>query len=515
MTPEKLLRHVKYNPLTTRLAPETSESAITTALIQLKRRDYALAAMGEGLVSGGGAFVLTPGGVLIAERSGKFYSFDPTIDPSRLTLSEIAVETNEAGFRAQASAEGYAIKPGRNVGYAGLGMRLHDLLLVEGGRRLLVSFTRWDDSEKCARLTFAIADLNSDARPPTAGPWRELYRTQPCLGLGPTKRKPFAGHQAGGRMVDLGNGRILFTVGDFKNDGEKRSLSTADPAVDYGKTHVLDIRTGDVARNYTTGHRNPQGLVVAADGSIWSTEHGPSGGDEVNRLVQGTDYGWPHVTLGMDCRGCDWQIEGRHDGYRKPAWSYLPSIGISNLIQLNGFDPLWDGDLLVASLRGASLRRLRLDGARVIYDEEIPIGSRIRDIAQAEDGRVVLWTDDGKLVFLEAERDASPAEAAILALSPPAQAAARECQVCHHLGPGAAPPGLISLWRVVGRDKASLPEAPYSDALRAAGGVWTRQALDMYLRSPATAIPGTSMAYDGLQEDALRREMLDLLERLK
>ena len=316
-------------------------------------------------------------------------------------------------------------------------------------------------------------------------------------------------------MVELADSRILVTVGDFKNDGEKRELSTADAAIDYGKTHVIDLASGEVSRRFTIGHRNPQGLTIADNGDIWSTEHGPQGGDEVNRLIPGADYGWPKVTLGMDCRGCDWQIEGRHEGYQKPAWAYVPSIGISNLIQIHNFAPLWDGDLLVASLKGETLHRLRLDGRRVMYDEPIRIGDRIRDLQQLRDGQIALWTDTGKLIFLTAELQPSRSETLAAKLSPAAQEVVAQCRLCHDLDSGQGRPGSIPLWGIVGRKPGAIENADYSPAMAGAGGAWSVTALDRFLADPQTAIPGTSMPFDGVASEDIRKEVVAFLATLK
>jgi cytochrome c2 len=515
MTPEKLRKVIKYNPLATTTQPVSTTSAIQTGLIRLKRRDISLPALGAGFGSGGGAFVQLSTGLLVAERGGLMFHVDLSTPNPTLRKTNIAIAINNAGYQRFAESQGYAVKPGKNVGYAGLGMRLHDLLLLSDNRRLMASFTRWDDAKNCAALHFAITDLDLSGPLPTVAPWHDVFQTEPCLGLSPRKSKPFAGHQAGGRMIELGGDRILVTVGDFKNDGSKRAITTADPNVDYGKTHVINLATGSVQRRFTTGHRNPQGLVRREDGALWSTEHGPLGGDEVNKLTAGQDYGWPRVTLGRDCSGCDWQIEGRHEGFEKPRWSYVPSIGISNLIEIQGFAPLWDGDLLVASLAGETLHRLRLDGDRVMYDEPIRIGDRIRDIAQLVDGRILLWTDAGKLVFLEAELAPSPAQQMLQALPMRAKEIVADCKVCHDLDPGAPRPGRISLWGVMDRATAAQAGVAYSDALKAEGGRWSNATLDRFLQSPDTAIPGTSMPYEGISDDAVRELIVDYLSKLK
>lgn len=512
-TVDKLRLLVKYNPLATSVQPIQSETAIQTTLLRLKLKAHAVAAMGGGFVSGAGAIQPIPGGMLIAERSGRFHFFDERGAEPKLTATPISLDTNQVQFEAHAASEGYAIKPGRNVGYAGLGMRLHDLLLLRDGKHLAATHTRWDDAAKCVKLHLVIAEFKPGDVPKT-GPWRTLFSTTPCMPLSGIKRKPFAGHQAGGRMVEMVDGRILFTVGDFKNDGVKRDISTADPSNSYGKLHVVDPVSG-VSEVFSTGHRNAQGLVIAGDGRIWSSEHGPTGGDEVNLVKQGANYGWPVATYGWDCKDCAWQQQGKHDGHGLPVLAYVPSIGISNLVELQNFAPLWDGDLMVASLKQETLHRLHIREGRVVVDEPIRIRDRLRDIQMLDDGRLALWTDSGKLMFLTA--DVALAQSALLAakLSEDAQDTIEQCRACHDLDPGIASPDRISLWGVHGRDKASLPGAQYSDALEAAGGRWDDTALDAFLTSPAASIPGTSMAFEGLQDAALRQTIIDYLKALQ
>jgi len=516
ITPEKIRLLLKYNPNITSTLPVISENFIETNFYRLLRREISLASLHKDFISGGGAIAETNKGILIAEKSGRFFFLDQNESQEpRLRQTSINIDINQTGFNRDAKKEGYAIKPGHNVGYAGLGMRVHDLLLLSDKKTLMASFTRWKDRGSCAELVFASAEINQSDELPTSGPWKEVFQTIPCLGFGPQKNKPFAGHQAGGRMVELDGGTILITVGDFKNDGDKRSLTTANPANSYGKTHLINLRTGKIKTNYTTGHRNPQGLTRRKNGEIWSTEHGPTGGDEVNRIKSGVDYGWPKVTLGKDCNGCNWQKEGRHEGYQKPQWAFLPSIGISNLIEILDFAPLWDGDLLVASLKAETLYRIRLDGERPIYTSPIHIGERIRDIIQLGDRRIALWTDSGKIIFLKPHIEAAPADILIRSLEPSVREVVMECSVCHSLNPAKSTSDRLSLWGVFGRGFGSDPNFNYSKALSNTGAYWTKKNLDQFLESPASKIPGTTMAYSGIADGALRAAVIDFLAQLK
>ena len=166
----------------------------------------------------------------------------------------------------------------------------------------------------------------------------------------------------------------------------------------------IDLTSG-AAEIVAAGLRNPQGLARDAEGNLWETEHGPHGGDELNLLQPGLDYGWPHVTYGLQYRNLNWpfsESQSRHDGYEEPIFTWIPSIAISNLIVVDSQQfPLWQNDLLIASLREQSLFRARIVDGRVSHVEPIKIGLRIRDIAQLPDGRIALWTDGNEVTFLQ------------------------------------------------------------------------------------------------------------------
>lgn len=514
LTPDKIRNLLKYNPNLTAINPPETRETIATTLVRLKTTSYSLPAIDPKFESGGGAIVEVFGGILVAERSGRFGFFELIDGKPKLQPTPIAITINQASYEDYARSQGYDVKPGRDVGYAGLGMRLLDLLLLRDGKTLFASYTFWHPDSHCATLRVAAATLSRGANGLEVAAWKQVFESQPCLSLSDSKRKPFAGHQSGGRMIELPDGKLLLTVGDFKNDGFRRALSVADLGNDYGKVHEIDLATGK-STIFTHGHRNAQGLTQADDGRIWLTEHGPSGGDELNLLVRGTDYGWPLVTLGHDCGDCDWQLQGRHDGYQQPAFAWVPSIGVNNVIQLRGFAPLWDGDLLVASLAGETLHHLRMNGGTVVYDEPIRVGDRVRDLIRLADGRAAFWTDSGRLVFLAEDREPSISEKLAAGLSEPARNTVEQCRACHDLDPGRGRAGKIGLWQVVGRTRGSLADTAYSPVLRAAGGSWAAENLSAFLADPQGALPGTSMAFEGIQDERLRKEIVDFLTNLR
>ena len=149
---------------------------------------------------------------------------------------------------------------------------------------------------------------------------------------------------------------------------------------------------------YTYGHRNMQGLALnPVTGDVWTHEHGPQGGDEINIMKAGHNYGWPVITYGVNY-GIGTRIgEGTHkQGMEQPVYKWVPSIAPSGMLFYNGdMFPEWKGDLFVGSLKFSLLVRLELNGGNVIQEERLIASEygRIRDVAQGPDGYIYLLTD--------------------------------------------------------------------------------------------------------------------------
>jgi cytochrome c2 len=273
-----------------------------------------------------------------------------------------------------------------------------------------------------------------------------------------------------------------------------------DPGADYGKILLLDRSGG--RELYSLGHRNPEGITVARDGSVWSTEHGPRGGDELNRVLAGGNYGWPYATYGTEedqTPVSTAEHERDHGPYQEPVYAWVPSVGISSVIELGGEQfPTWTGDLLVASLNGRSLFRLRMQGGRVVYSVPIPVGYRVRDLVEDRDGEVILYLDRGELITIaDAGIDSAEATFAIW------------CGSCHRANPdrGASAPGLEGVW---GRRAGSVPGYDYSEALLGLDLEWDEATLERFLADPPAFAPGTTMRLERLPEED-RRAVIEFL----
>ena len=158
---------------------------------------------------------------------------------------------------------------------------------------------------------------------------------------------------------------------------------------------------------FSYGHRNPQGLTRHPEtGAIWSVEHGPRGGDELNLIEPGVNYGWPVITYGISYAGFPIGEGTSKPGMAQPVHHWVPSISPSGMTFYSGAAfPDWRGDLFIGALSGRLLARLEMDGAEVVHEERLlsDLGERIREVRQGPDGRLYLLTDagNGRLLRLD------------------------------------------------------------------------------------------------------------------
>jgi len=151
------------------------------------------------------------------------------------------------------------------------------------------------------------------------------------------------------------------------------------------------------AETWTTGHRNPYGLAFAPDGRLWEHEMGPRGGDELNLIERGRNYGWPLVSEGENYNGVPIPDHSTRPEFTPPVISWVPSISPSGLIFYRGdLFPAWRGNALMGALSGQALLRIEVNGASARQADRWDMGTRIRDVAEAPDGSVFLLEDGGR-----------------------------------------------------------------------------------------------------------------------
>lgn len=452
----------------------------------------------------GGAIARLDDKFIAVTGSGAFYNIHVSNDLSAPTSVRLpfASPTNASEFDA-------AVGPNVVREY----FRVIDLIArpVQENWQVYVSHHFWKAVEDCVVTRVSKIDLDNALRPILSAKktWETIFETRPCIELPEDSRgQPFAGHESGGRMAWMLPDSLLMTSGDMEYDGWNQPLAAAqEDDYLYGKTVIVNVETLQ-SEIYTKGHRNPQGLIIDRDGRIWSTEHGPEGGDELNLLEYGKNYGWPYQTLGTAYGRYEWPLAETYSGageFEEPVYSWVPSIGVSSLLRVTDsrFEK-WVGNLLVASLSSKHLYRIEMRDDRVLYVEPIRIGRRIRDLIEGPHGGFWLWGDDGELISLSVARAQS--RGALLF---------KACTGCHSTGvlSGGLGP---TLWRVIGRDIAALDDySSYSPALRKISGNWTEEKLNDFLTDPQVFAPGNSMIFPGISNANDRAAIIKYLQSSK
>lgn len=225
-----------------------------------------------------------------------------------------------------------------------------------------------------------------------------------------TKR---GGQHFGSRILWLPDGGLLMSVGDGGNpplafDGANIRDQAQQLGTHFGK--ILRLRDdghphpdnpfihrlGARAEIYSYGHRNIQGMTLDPfSGQVWANEHGSRGGDELNLIEAGKNYGWPAVTYSREYWGPRISDETSRPGVPEPKVVWTPSKAPSGLALYTGDRyPEWKGDLFSGALKFGQVRRVQLEGTRAVDKEKLTIGKRVRDVRQGPDGYLYLLTDE-------------------------------------------------------------------------------------------------------------------------
>ena len=276
---------------------------------------------------------------------------------------------------------------------------LLDIVLDPGfveNQRLYLSFSSGTKSANTLQVISARLDGN------------RLVDITSIFSASPAKDTP---HHFGGRLAWLPDQTLLITVGDgfdyreqaqfLDNHFGKLIRINKDGTIPFDNPFI--DRDDALPEIWTYGHRNQQGLLVAADGTVWLHEHGPRGGDELNRIEAGKNYGWPAITHGMDYSGAYVSPFTEADGMQQPVTYWVPSIAPAGFCEYTGDAfPDWQGNLFVAALAEMSVHRLIMENGWVKSQETLftELEQRIREVRAGPDGYLYLLTDsaDGQVL---------------------------------------------------------------------------------------------------------------------
>ena len=396
--------------------------------------------------------------------------------------------------------------------------------------RLFLSHISFDEVNECMTHNVSRGDFQiSESKIEQTGTWTTIFTAEPCIDPEPDHEVSgavWAGHISGGDIANYDEDHLLITVGDYNRNGIDGSEAYAmDSSNPYGKTLLLNKTNGDWSI-FTRGSRNPSGLFRDQTGNYWSVENGPAGGDELNLLMEGQNYGWPEVSYGtwylpeMQLPGN--YTPGTHPQYTKPIYSWVPSVAPASVVRVESENfPYWQGDLLIGTMRDRSLLRMRLDESNSVkYTEKIDLGHRVRDMIVLENGEILLLTDDEYLIVLNdgglVHEDIGPEELALMTemenfdnlvsdendRDRPINNASvifnQKCGTCHNMDQSTlVGPHLANL---EGREIGGLEEYTYSQVLKSDSRQWNRPLLRSYLSEPEKEFIGTKMPKVNLTE---------------
>ncbi len=223
----------------------------------------------------------------------------------------------------------------------------------------------------------------------------------------------------GSRLVFDRDGRLYATLGERSDERFREQAQDLNSHLgkivrinDDGSVpadNPLIDKAGTRPEIWSYGHRNVQGAALNPDtGALWSIEHGPKGGDEINIPGAGKNYGWPVISFGVNYDGTPvGSGKSAMTGMEQPVYQWTPVIAPGNMKFYTGaMFPEWKGNLLIGGLKARSLVRLEVDGSKIIHEERMltGIGQRIRDVAEGPDGAVYVITDEDKGSILKVAR---------------------------------------------------------------------------------------------------------------
>ncbi len=278
-----------------------------------------------------------------------------------------------------------------------LDIELHPNFVDNGW--IYMSYSKFKEENGIKLTTTAIVRGKLDG--PEFTDVQEIFEAQPY-----TKTK----HHFGSRIVFDKNGYLFFSVGergmekDFpqstENDNGKIHRLNDDGSIPKDNPFVKDSKNR--ASIYSYGHRNPQGLTLNKEtGEIWEHEHGPRGGDEVNLIKKGSNYGWPVISYGINYDGKPITSISKKEGMEQPEIYWTPSIAPSGMAFVNSDKyPAWKGNLMVGSLRFNYLNRCIMKNNKIIVQEKLLLNvGRMRNVEMGSDGYIYISIENPGTVF--------------------------------------------------------------------------------------------------------------------
>ena len=257
---------------------------------------------------------------------------------------------------------------------------------------VLISYPIYNKTSKCVVVKLSAYEVELTEKPKLSKQ-KDWFTSKPCVPVS-------AVQHAAGRLEVIDKTSAYLTIGDlgFKKIGSKSARGDLGSVFKVGANKVEKI---------SSGHRNQQGIVLIGT-DLYTSEHGPRGGDELNLIKKGIDYGWPSVTYGDRYSFFDYvkpTRPGTHEGFEKPLYYWVPSVAPTELIQLPTSSTWgsWSEQLVMGTLANQSLIFIQLLAKkRVGAVVSVDVGQRIRDLEVTSTGSILATTDSGQLLLINA-----------------------------------------------------------------------------------------------------------------
>lgn len=252
----------------------------------------------------------------------------------------------------------------------------------------VVSYPRYDRTSDCVSVVLGAYQIDLGAKPSVkrTATW---FTSKPCVPIS-------AVQHAAGRIAVINKSSVYMTVGDLGFT----KIDQVNTRQDLGS--VFKISKSKVEK-ISQGHRNQQGILLIGK-DLYISEHGPRGGDELNLIIRGQDYGWPAVSYGQPYSSGDYikpGSTGSHEGFTKPLTHWVPSVAPTELVQLPNTWGQWSSQIVMGTLREESLIFIQLTNRTTVGEiSTVNVGERIRDLEISKEGQIIATTDSGKLLLI-------------------------------------------------------------------------------------------------------------------
>jgi cytochrome c2 len=467
---------------------------IETSLLPIRTRNVSLP---KDFAAGAGSIENVKGNLVAMSRTGVFYKYK---DGNFYKLNWDGIPNN---------LEKYILYSNSTLSLGT--MRVHSFAYDENSNKIFVAHTKYVSPKI---TTFAVSSL--EINPKTfekINVWKIEYESDSIYDGSPSI--------SGGGKVKLRNGQLYFSVGYSSSSSLHNGYkvpAAQNPNSSFGKIFRMNIKSGEI-QLISMGHRNVQGLAFTSLGELISAEHGLQGGDEINLVEKGANFGWPYISFGTDygkysyTPGADSKTKWlKPDGFKSvdPVYAFVPSVGLSPIHLIESFHSAWNGNFLAGSLKSQSLFRMVISSGKVILSEPIWIGHRIRDISFSPNNEIVLLTDDSLVIFLYVDETLLRDDKKNAGYN--FDEKIQSCLKCHHFEQSTPSSLAPSLANVFGKKIGGDSFEKYSTAMMKATGFWDKQKLTAFLTDPQSVIPGTSMPNPELTQDEVREVVKILIK---